>query len=73
MRSTESAIHLPGIVRDHESRGTNRRITISVAAPEARYRPELHALGASFVSPRALVVAASIAVALYLIGRRLSE
>ena len=72
MRSTETAIRLPGIARDQGAPGANRRTALSGASAKVRYRPELHTLGASFVSPRALVVAASIAVALYLIGRRLS-
>ena len=39
----------------------------------SRFVTQSHALGVSRVRPRALLIAAGIAVFLYLLGRRLSE
>lgn len=45
----------------------------SQAARGTRFVQQSHALGTPIASPRALFVAATIAFALYIIGRRLSD
>lgn len=61
----------PGILVD----GASRRSTASANDDRhlARFVTQSHALGVPMANPRALFIAAAIAVALYLIGRRLSH
>jgi len=64
--ATTPGILAPSAVRARSTRGIG-------SIRRSRFVMESHLAGAPVYSPRAILIAATIAVALYLIGRRLSD
>ena len=58
----------PGILT-----GGTGRVRSATASNAGRFVTQSHALSTPIASPRSLFIAATIAVALYWIGRRISE
>jgi hypothetical protein len=65
---TTQSTRSPGIVS-----GSNGRQRPTFPTKPARFVTQSHSLSAPIASPRSLFIAATIAVALYWIGRRISE
>ncbi|MEO8937041.1 MAG: hypothetical protein ABI277_13770 [Burkholderiaceae bacterium] len=69
MRNLDTTVRGPGILSGFGPRHTLRSVTGGRHA--ARFVMQSHVLNAPRANPRALLVAAAIALALYLIGRRI--
>lgn len=69
MRNLDTAVRVPGILTGFGPRHTSRRATRGRNA--SRFVMQSHVLNAPLANPRALLVAATIALALYLIGSRI--
>lgn len=69
MRNLDTAVTVPGILSGFGPRHTPRSVTGGRNA--SRFVMQSHVLNAPRANPRALLVAATIAFALYLIGRRI--